>query len=322
MKRLMDGSQTRLFLDGNIFRNQHGGPSKAGSTKPSLAPKMLTLAQLREHPMKRKKAAELKKKSKGIKTLGQGFWINFAITVILTLVFVYIASSINEGGEVNSFDPFTILEVPSGSDLKIIKKAYKKLGIKWHPEKNPNNPSAEAKFMMVQMAYWALTDPVAKENFEKFGNPDGKQPLEVSIGLPSWLLDSDNRNFVLMAYLIIMVGVIPFCVWKYYSNSSKFGEKDVMYDTYSRYHHSLDDSTSSVDRNDIEFLNQRQTDTKNDSELIGENEMDLNSRSSQHYIEKEISTKTVPQNSSNSVQDDWILLPEVPKHLQVSFIKK
>jgi len=191
----------------------------------------------------KKKAAMLKKKSRGLQTLSQGFWINFAITITLTALFIYISSSINEGGEVNSFDPFTILDVSAGSDLKIIKKAYKKMSLKWHPDKNPNNPAAEAKFMMVAKAYEALTDPVAKDNFEKFGNPDGKQSLEVSIGLPSWLLDSDNRNLVLMTYLIIMVGVIPFCVWKYYSNSSKFGEKDVMYDTYSWYHHSLDDTT-------------------------------------------------------------------------------
>lgn len=167
-----------------------------------------------------KKAAELKKKSKGFKTIGQTFWLNLVLTIICTAVFIYIASSIQSGGEVNSFDPFTILEISSGADMKVIKKAYKKMSLKWHPDKNPNNPAAEAKFMMIAKAYEALTDPVAKENYEKFGNPDGKQSLEVSIGLPSWLLDSDNRNLVLMAYLIIMVGVIPFCVWKYYSNSS------------------------------------------------------------------------------------------------------
>lgn len=190
-----------------------------------------------------KKAALLKKNAKGFKTLTSGFWINFIITILMSALFAYLSTSIQSGGEVNSFDPFTILDVPSGSELKIIKKAYKKMSLLWHPDKNPNNPAAEAKFMMVAKAYEALTDPTAKENFEKFGNPDGKQSLEVSIGLPSWLVDSDNRNMVLMAYLIIMVGVIPFCVWKYYSNSSKYGEKDVMYDTYSWYHHSLDDTT-------------------------------------------------------------------------------
>jgi translocation protein SEC63 len=190
-----------------------------------------------------KKAKLLKRNATGIKSLSQRFWINFGLTIGFTALFIYLASSIQEGGEVNSFDPFTILDIPTGSDIKIIKKAYKKMSLKWHPDKNPNNPSAEAKFMMVAKAYEALTDPVAKENYEKYGNPDGKQSLAVSIGLPSWLLDTDNRNVVLMAYLIIMVGVIPFCVWKYYSNSSKFGEKDVMYDTYSWYHHSLDDTT-------------------------------------------------------------------------------
>merc|ERR1712038_1624789 len=130
-----------------------------------------------------------------------------------------------------------------GADLKTIKKAYRNMSRKWHPDKNRNNPAAKAKFVMLTKAYEALTDPVARENFEKFGNPDGKQSLEVSIGLPSWLLDTSNHNLVLMSYLIIMVGVIPFCVWKYYSNSSLFGEKDVMYDTYSWFHHSLDEHT-------------------------------------------------------------------------------
>mmetsp|Transcript_21949 Transcript_21949/g.62522 ORF Transcript_21949/g.62522 Transcript_21949/m.62522 type:complete len:445 (-) Transcript_21949:68-1402(-) len=46
-----------------------------------------------------------------------------------------------------------------------------------------------------------------------------------------------------MVYLIIMVGVIPFCVWTYYADSSKFGENDVMYDTYSWYHFTLNEHT-------------------------------------------------------------------------------
>lgn len=188
------------------------------------------------------KAAALKKESKGFALLtGKGFLINLAITLLGTALFLYLITCVSEHGEVNTFDPFAILEIDSGADIKTIKKAYKHKSLKWHPDKNPNNPQAEAKFMMIAKAYEALTDATAKENWEKYGNPDGKQSLAVSIGLPSFLLDTSNRNLVLLAYLIIMVGVVPFSVYRYYSDSSKFGEKDVMYDTYSWYHHSLNE---------------------------------------------------------------------------------
>lgn len=50
---------------------------------------------------------------------------------------------------------------------------------------------------------------VAKENWQKYGNPDGKQALEVSIGLPTFLLDKENHTTILLAYLIVLVVLIP-----------------------------------------------------------------------------------------------------------------
>ena len=148
-------------------------------------------------------------------TKNKGFMINFSITVVLTVICLCLLVSLSGDGELNSFDPFSILEIDSGSDNKAIKKAFRSLSLKYHPDKNPGNRAAEAKFMMVSKAYEALTDATARENWEKFGNPDGKQSLEVSIGLPEFFLDTSNRNLVLMVYLIIMVGVIPFSVWSY-----------------------------------------------------------------------------------------------------------
>mmetsp|Transcript_5457 Transcript_5457/g.7946 ORF Transcript_5457/g.7946 Transcript_5457/m.7946 type:complete len:638 (-) Transcript_5457:280-2193(-) len=187
-----------------------------------------------------KKANMLRKSSKGLQTLSRQFWTNFIFTTVLTITAIYFASSIKVDGDLNSFDPFHVLGIDAGANKNTIKNAYKKLALIWHPDKHNQAPSVVAKFLMIQKAKETLLDPVAKANYEKYGNPDGKQSLEVSIGLPSWLLDNDYKHLVLISYLIIMVGIIPFSVWRYYCDSSKFGDKDVMYDTYSWYHHSLD----------------------------------------------------------------------------------
>ena len=189
-----------------------------------------------------KKAEKLQQERAGwAKIQSRAFLIHVAITVTLTVVFFALMYSVSQDGVVNSFDPYSILEIDHGAEKKVIKKAYKTLSLKWHPDKNPGDRAAEAKFVMIAKAYEALTDETARENYEKYGNPDGQQNMQVSIGLPAFLLDSDNRNVVLLGYLIIMVGVIPYAVWTYYSDSSKYGEKDVMYDTYAWFHYSLNE---------------------------------------------------------------------------------
>lgn len=192
----------------------------------------------------KKKVQELKKEVGGVAALKtRGFLINVGVTVFLTLLFCYLIFSVSANGEVNSFDPFAILQIDHGADSKTIKKAFRKLSLQWHPDKNPGNRAAEAKFMMINKAYEALTDETSRENYEKYGNPDGRQAMEFMIGLPSFLLETSNRNLVLVTYLIIMVGVVPYCVYTYYSDSSKFGEKDVMYDSYAWFHNNLSEHT-------------------------------------------------------------------------------
>eukprot|EP00527_Entomoneis_sp_CCMP2396_P009911 CAMPEP_0198138912 /NCGR_PEP_ID=MMETSP1443-20131203/2287_1 /TAXON_ID=186043 /ORGANISM="Entomoneis sp., Strain CCMP2396" /LENGTH=661 /DNA_ID=CAMNT_0043800869 /DNA_START=245 /DNA_END=2230 /DNA_ORIENTATION=- len=188
----------------------------------------------------KKKADQLKIERQGwTKMKSSSFVTNTVITVLLTALFVFLVISVSQDGQVNSFDPFSILEIDLGADNKVIKKAYRRLSLIYHPDKNPGDRAAEAKFVMVSKAYEALTDETARENYEKFGNPDGQQNMQVAIGLPAFLLDSDNRNLVLVGYLIIMVGVIPYAVYTYYADSSKYGEKDVMYDTYAWFHYAL-----------------------------------------------------------------------------------
>jgi DnaJ-class molecular chaperone len=72
-----------------------------------------------------------------------------------------------------------ILALDRGVSDAEIKSSYRKLSLLYHPDKNPGNEEAARKFMEVSKAYETLTDPTAKENWELYGNPDGKQSLAV-----------------------------------------------------------------------------------------------------------------------------------------------
>lgn len=64
---------------------------------------------------------------------------------------------------------YDILEVPKSADQDTIKKAYKKLVMKYHPDKNPNNPSAEQKFKEINVAYETLSDDKKKSIYDRYG---------------------------------------------------------------------------------------------------------------------------------------------------------
>lgn len=60
------------------------------------------------------------------------------------------------------FDPHEILGVSLDADLMTIKKAYRKLALQHHPDRNIHNPEVAAKFIQISKAYECLTDEEAK----------------------------------------------------------------------------------------------------------------------------------------------------------------
>ena len=66
-------------------------------------------------------------------------------------------------------DFYSVLGVPKSASLADLKKAYRKLARKYHPDLNPGDKSAEAKFKEIQEAYSVLTDPKKKSQYDEFG---------------------------------------------------------------------------------------------------------------------------------------------------------
>jgi curved DNA-binding protein len=71
-------------------------------------------------------------------------------------------------------DYYSVLGVNKSASEKEIKKAYRKLAAKYHPDKNPDDPSAEDKFKEVGEAYEVLSDPEKRKLYDKVGK-DWKQ---------------------------------------------------------------------------------------------------------------------------------------------------
>ena len=72
-------------------------------------------------------------------------------------------------------DYYKVLGVEKGSSSTETKKAYRKLALKYHPDKNKGDKASEAKFKEISEAYAVLSDPEKKQNYDTYGSADFRQ---------------------------------------------------------------------------------------------------------------------------------------------------
>ncbi|RVW41924.1 DnaJ protein ERDJ2A [Vitis vinifera] len=156
---------------------------------------------------------------------------------VVMIILVYYIKHISQ--EIQIFEPFSILGLESGASDSEIKKAYRRLSIQYHPDKNPD-PEAHKYFVeFISKAYQALTDPISRENYEKYGHPDGRQGFQMGIALPQFLLNFDGATGgILLLWIVGVCILLPLVIAVVYlSRSAKYTGNYVMHQTLSTYYY-------------------------------------------------------------------------------------
>jgi translocation protein SEC63 len=146
---------------------------------------------------------------------------NFSLIIgwlIIALLYVKISNTEIKVSE-NNFDPWKILEISESATEKVIKFAYRKLSLKFHPDKVDTSKmsqseidAVDAAYVLINKAYKALTDETVRENFLKYGNPDGPNEIKHGIALPKFLIDGPTSPFLVLVYVLLIAVILPLLV--------------------------------------------------------------------------------------------------------------
>ena len=80
-------------------------------------------------------------------------------------------------------DYYAVLGIQRGADANEIKKAYRKLAMQYHPDKNSGDKQAEEKFKEVSEAYEILKNPDKRSRYDQFGQSGLKGGFQVFLKL-------------------------------------------------------------------------------------------------------------------------------------------
>lgn len=67
-------------------------------------------------------------------------------------------------------DYYEVLEVEKGADEKEIRRAYRRMAMRYHPDRNPDDKEAEEKFKEAKEAYEVLSDAEKRAAYDQFGH--------------------------------------------------------------------------------------------------------------------------------------------------------
>ena len=98
-------------------------------------------------------------------------------------------------------DCYDVLGITKSSSKDEIKKAYRKLALKHHPDKNKGDKASEEKFKEASKAYHILSDEKRKTNYDQFGHA----AFEGGAGQSSAGFDTSSFSDIFEDFLVISV---------------------------------------------------------------------------------------------------------------------
>uniref|UniRef100_A0A1I7T6X9 J domain-containing protein n=1 Tax=Caenorhabditis tropicalis TaxID=1561998 RepID=A0A1I7T6X9_9PELO len=154
--------------------------------------------------------------------------ITIVVLVMAWAIFAFIVKKTTEIEQTHKdYDPYQILGLDQGADEKAIKKAWRDLSKVHHPDRG-----GDAQFFdKIAKAHQALTDKEARENWEKYGNPDGPTATTFGIALPKWLVSKEYGLWVLAFYGLVFMVIMPVAVGMWWYSSIKYSADKVLLDT-------------------------------------------------------------------------------------------
>lgn len=111
-----------------------------------------------------------------------------SIAVLVFLILQLLASS--EGDE--KVDFYKLLNISRDATLREIRKAFKELAVKLHPDKNKDKPNAEEEFLVLMKAYETLKDPDKRKHYDLHGDTGDDQRKWQKTHFPSWTYYHDQ----------------------------------------------------------------------------------------------------------------------------------
>lgn len=133
------------------------------------------------------------------------------------------------------WNPYDILGISDSATEKEIKSHYKRMSLKFHPDKIRPDPAKNETiemlndyFVELTKAYKALTDEEIRNNYIQFGHPDGKQSFSIGIALPKFIITDGNGKYVILLYAVLLGVLLPYLVGTWWYGTQRMSKEKVL----------------------------------------------------------------------------------------------